>query len=193
MKILGAQAPWPLVDSFLGERLDQRDPRMSDEPQIKPYGCAMMLCLEAGRYLEWLHKGGADDDDPKNTTYPDPITPIKAMGFFRAGRDSLGVIREDCYITDWDKVMDFAAGYDAVDYIGHVDDDYERLPEELVFDVWRRDGVEGVHFTWQHFDTQRDIGIQYDPLGSFQPGLSNTRHYGHLVSRRAFRIRTLVA
>ena len=41
--MLGVKEPWPL-----GERLDQRDSRLSMRPALKPYGCAFMLTVRSG-------------------------------------------------------------------------------------------------------------------------------------------------
>ena len=43
----------------------------------------------------------------------------------------------------------------------------------------------GQHF---HVYEQPDADIQFDPLGSAAPGLSNSRKHGVIVSSRAFRI-----
>ena len=96
--MLDAKAPWPLLDG----RLDQRDERLKIRPALAPYGCAFMLTCEIGRYLA---------DRP-------PWTPLQIVGLYDVGV-KLGAIRKDAYIEDWDKIIDLAAGYNAVDYLGH--------------------------------------------------------------------------
>ena len=168
MKLLAKQAPWPLLD-----RLDQRDERMAARPKIKPYGCAMMLCCEVGRYLKTDLHGEA----PPYT--PDEIIALRDEAIER------GILGPDCFIQDWDRMIDLVAARNAVDYLGHKSADYPFSSEEIVLDCWeRQDRNVGKHFTWTH----PSAGIQYDPLGSAEPGLSWSRKLGIVVSRRAFRI-----
>ena len=171
--MLELKEPWPL-----NGRLDQRDPRMRDRPQIAPFGCALLICSAVGRFLS-----------------NGPLwTPLETVGLLdTCGKK--GIVRvSDCYIDDWDKVVDFIAGSDRSDYLGHVDADFPHAPDKIVIDVWRRTDIDvGLHFTWSH----PAADIQYDPLGSAHPGkvvdpdgatLSNSRKYGSIESRRAFQI-----
>ena len=71
--MLDAKAPWPLLDG----RLDQRDERLKIRPSLAPYGCAFMLCVEAGRHLS---------DRP-------PWTPLQIIGLYDVGV-KLGAMRK---------------------------------------------------------------------------------------------------
>ena len=132
-----------------------------------------MLSFEAGRYLK---------SDPHGTVCP--YTPCQIIALHDEATEQ-GILGEDCFVQDWDRMIDLAASRNAVKYLGHKPADYPDSDGELVFDVWKRmDRNIGVHFTW----TCPSPGIQYDPLGSAEPGLSWSRKLGIVVSRRAFRI-----
>ena len=163
------KAPWPL-----NGRLDQRDPRLAADPDIAPYGCAMMLTFAAGTWL-------MDREPPA----ADQVLSLHAQGVQQ------GIIEDECFVRRWARAINLAAGMVVVTYAGpegeppdsHDPYDYPFKPGELVFDCWWRPSRPqiGFHFTWSHPE-------QYDPLGSFAPGLSNSRQYGVVHSRRAFRI-----
>ena len=171
----GSKDPWPLHG-----RLDQRDARLSARPAIKPYGCAFMLTTEVGRYL-------ADPaQDPASDLYIERWTPLQIIALYDTACEKGYVRARDAFIEDWDKVIDLAAGRNAVDSLGWKDADYPYSEDEIVIDCWERQDMNvGQHFTVQI----PQGGIQYDPLGSAEPGLSNSRKYGIIVSKRAFKIR----
>ena len=163
--MLGVKEPWPL-----GERLDQRDPRLSMRSALKPYGCAFMLTVEAGRWLA----GGR------------PWTPLQITALYDEAC-SQGIVRErDAFIEQWQDMVNLAAGRLAVKYTDrHEPADFPYSPEYVVFRCYERQDMDvGQHFVYE----QPDADIQYDPLGSAAPGLSNSRKHGVIVSSRAFRI-----
>lgn len=170
----GLQEPWPLLD-----RLDQRDERLSARPAIRPYGCAFMCSVEIGRYL-------ADPaQDPSSDLYIERWTPLQIIALYDTACEKGYVRARDAYIERWEDVINLAAGREAVDYQGHAPADQAYTEDTIVVSCWERQDMNvGVHFTV----SIPQGGIQYDSLGSAEPGLSNSRKYGIVVSTRVFKV-----
>ena len=163
----GDRDPWPLYyGEDQGVLIDQRDPRLnpSGDGNIAAYGCAMMCCFATGHWVA-------------GRSFP---TAARILQLHEICVRK-GFIGDECYVQDWEKTINTAAGMAMVAYEGgHSPPDFPLDPGWIVFDVWKQPKY-GKHFVWRH-------PIRYDPLSSASHGLSWSRKRGTKVGRRAFKV-----
>lgn len=169
----GLHDPWPL-----GYRLAQTDPSLAKRPEIAKNGCAFMCCVYvADAFHRPLIQPRVYVDSSLILQTYDLALEEKAM-------------REDCLVEDWEKVISIAysgsVDNSPVAYTGKRDTTPALSPREDQIVITRWTHLNYGHFTFEYFSDS--ASIQYDPLGSAEPGLSLTRKLGKMESTRVFKI-----
>ena len=137
-------------------------------------GCAVLCALALGWWLA---------GDRRKSAVGLVVTLVRAM-------IARGWVKQDMTVADWEEAVNRCYDGGLVRYLGAVSGDYPDHPGVVCVDEWAH--RVGPH-TYRHFtldcSARNRAVLQYDPLGSYEPGLSRTRAFGELVGRRAFLVR----
>lgn len=164
---------WPMDG-----RVDQRRVGIDE---IAKFGCAFLCAVELGRWLRG----------------EEPASPALVRTLYFIARDK-GWLGDDCEVLAWGRLVNWQSPAVA-EYLGWRSPSFlcsgdapppghEATRGVVCVDEWEH--REGPH-VWGHYTVWAQVGdrrIAYDPDGTIAPGLSRTRRFGRVVSRRAFEL-----